>query len=77
MGRDGAAGLNAMHQAGARTIAQDERSSVVYGMPKAAVECGAVDRVLPLADIAREIAAQIGLGRPGSRGAGSGDDGGP
>lgn len=43
MGKDGAAGLAAMHAAGAYTLAQDERSSVVYGMPKAAVLMGAVD----------------------------------
>jgi len=43
MGRDGAQGLLEMHRAGARTFAQDEASSVVYGMPRAAVELGAVD----------------------------------
>jgi len=43
MGRDGAQGLLEMRQAGARTIAQDEASSVVYGMPKAAVEIGAAE----------------------------------
>jgi two-component system chemotaxis response regulator CheB len=56
MGRDGAAGLLAMREAGAFTIAQDERSSVVYGMPRAAVELGAVSRVLPLEQIASELA---------------------
>jgi two-component system response regulator WspF len=55
MGRDGAAGLLAMRQARWRTIAQDEASSVVYGMPKAAAEAGAVERVLPLARIPRAI----------------------
>ncbi len=48
MGRDGAAGLKAMRDAGARTMAQDEASSVVWGMPGAAVEIGAAERVLPL-----------------------------
>lgn len=43
MGKDGAAGLAAMHDTGSYTLAQDERSSVVYGMPKAAVQLGAVD----------------------------------
>jgi two-component system chemotaxis response regulator CheB len=43
MGRDGAQGLLEIHQAGGRTIAQDESSSIVYGMPKAAVDLGAVD----------------------------------
>jgi two-component system chemotaxis response regulator CheB len=55
MGADGAAGLKAMHERGARTIAQDENSSVVWGMPGAAVALGAVERVLPVEDIAREL----------------------
>jgi two-component system, chemotaxis family, protein-glutamate methylesterase/glutaminase len=53
MGRDGAEGLLAMKQAGASTIGQDEASSVVYGMPKAAHEIGAVDQQLPLSVIAQ------------------------
>lgn len=48
MGRDGAQGLLAMRKAGARTFAQDEATSVVYGMPRAAVELGAAQRQLPL-----------------------------
>lgn len=48
MGNDGADGLKAMNDAGAMTIAQDEKSSVVFGMPKAAIEAGAVRQVLPL-----------------------------
>jgi two-component system chemotaxis response regulator CheB len=52
MGRDGAQGMLAMRQAGARTIGQDEASCVVYGMPKAALENGAVERQLPLSRIA-------------------------
>lgn len=48
MGRDGAEGLLAMRQAGARTLGQDEASSVVYGMPRVAHEIGAVERQLPL-----------------------------
>jgi two-component system chemotaxis response regulator CheB len=55
MGRDGAAGLLAMRKAGAHTIGQDERSSVVYGMPKAAFECGAVERQASLPRIADTI----------------------
>lgn len=51
MGRDGAAGLLAMRNAGARTIGQDEASSVVYGMPKSAYEIGAVQRQLTLSAI--------------------------
>ncbi len=48
MGKDGAAGLLEMRQAGAATFAQDEDSCVVYGMPKAAVDLGAVDETVPL-----------------------------
>ena len=55
MGRDGAAGLLACRQAGCRTFAQDESSSTVYGMPKAALEEGAVDRTTPLVDIPAEL----------------------
>lgn len=55
MGADGAAGLLAMKQAGARTIAQDEATSVVFGMPKEAIRLGAVDRILPLDRIGMEI----------------------
>lgn len=51
MGRDGAEGLLAMHKNGAATIAQDEASSVVFGMPKAAIDLDAVDTVSGLADI--------------------------
>lgn len=48
MGNDGADGLLAMRRAGARTFAQDEESSVVFGMPKEAIALGAVETVLPL-----------------------------
>lgn len=51
MGDDGAAGMKAMHDAGALTIAQDEASCVVYGMPKEAVKKGGVDGILKLSDI--------------------------
>ena len=56
MGDDGARGLKEMHEAGALTLAQDEASCVVYGMPKEAVKLGGVERSLPLATIPREIA---------------------
>jgi two-component system chemotaxis response regulator CheB len=55
MGNDGARGLLRMHQSSAFTIAQDEESSVVYGMPKEAVQLGAVDRVLSLGRVAQSI----------------------
>ncbi|GAA3704225.1 chemotaxis response regulator protein-glutamate methylesterase [Sphingomonas cynarae] len=55
MGDDGARGLLEMKQAGARTIAQDEATSVVFGMPKEAIARGAADRVAPLGAIAREL----------------------
>ena len=51
MGADGAEGLVEMLQAGAHTMAQDEASCVVFGMPKVAIELGAAERVLPLKDI--------------------------
>jgi two-component system chemotaxis response regulator CheB len=52
MGADGARGMLAMHRAGARTIAQNEVTCVVFGMPREAIACGAVDQVLPLSRIA-------------------------
>lgn len=52
MGDDGAKGLLEMKEAGAKTIAQDEKSCVVFGMPKEAIKLGAADRVLPLESIA-------------------------
>lgn len=55
MGRDGAQGLLEMHKAGSYNIAQDEASSVVYGMPKIALEAGGIDKVLPLDDIAGQL----------------------
>jgi two-component system, chemotaxis family, protein-glutamate methylesterase/glutaminase len=55
MGDDGAQGMLEMKQAGASTIAQDEATSVVFGMPKEAIARGAVDRVVPLGAVAREI----------------------
>jgi two-component system chemotaxis response regulator CheB len=55
MGRDGAEGMKALKEAGAHTIAQDEASSAVFGMPRAAIELGAVDRILPLDDIPRAL----------------------
>lgn len=55
MGDDGARGLLEMHEGGARTLAQDEESSIVFGMPKEAIARGAADKVIPLGAIAKEI----------------------
>ena len=60
MGDDGAAGLLEMRNAGARTLAQDEASCVVYGMPKEAVKRGGVERSVPLSAIGKEILLQLG-----------------
>jgi two-component system chemotaxis response regulator CheB len=55
MGDDGARGMKLMHDAGARTIAQNEETCVVFGMPKEAIKLQAVDDILPLEQIARAI----------------------
>lgn len=55
MGDDGARGLLEMKEAGARTIAQDEKSCVVFGMPKEAIKLGAAGKILPLEQIAAQI----------------------
>lgn len=55
MGDDGARGLKAMYESGAYTVAQDEKSSVVYGMPHKALEFGGVRKVLALDEVARAI----------------------
>lgn len=55
MGDDGAKGMLEMKQAGSWNLAQDEASCVVYGMPKEAVKAGAVDRVLPLGELAEAV----------------------
>jgi two-component system chemotaxis response regulator CheB len=59
MGDDGARGLREMRDAGARTIGQDEKSCVVYGMPKEALKLGGVELVLPLSEIAGAISGAI------------------
>jgi len=60
MGDDGAAGLFEMRSAGARTLAQDEESCVVFGMPKEAIKRGGVERVVALSALAREIQGVAG-----------------
>jgi two-component system chemotaxis response regulator CheB len=63
MGSDGAHGLAAIREAGGTTLAQDEGSSVVFGMPRAAVELGGVSEVRPLDDIAHAIREMAGARR--------------
>jgi len=55
MGDDGAKGLMEMKEAGAHTVAQDEKSCIVFGMPKEAIKLGAVDKILPLDQIAAHV----------------------
>ena len=57
MGDDGARGMKEMHDAGATTVAEDESTCVVFGMPKEAIRLGAADKVVPLDAIPREIVA--------------------
>jgi len=66
MGRDGASGLLAIRAAGGHTIAQDEASSVVYGMPREAARIGAADRILPLSQIGPALARAVLESREGA-----------
>ncbi len=59
MGRDGAMGMKAIKQFYGKTVAQNEKSCVVFGMPKAAVEMNVIDKVLPLESIAEEIVSMV------------------
>lgn len=59
MGKDGAAGMANMKQAGAYNFAQDEASCVVFGMPKEAIAHGGVEEVLPLTDLPKAVFAQL------------------
>lgn len=59
MGRDGATGLLAMSEAGAMTIAQDEATSIVFGMPREAIALGAAQRILPIQEIAPFLLSQV------------------
>ncbi|NOT57731.1 MAG: chemotaxis response regulator protein-glutamate methylesterase [Deltaproteobacteria bacterium] len=60
MGSDGAKGLLAMRQAGARTVAQDEASCIVFGMPKEAIAVGAVDEIVPLSKMSVAVLQLLG-----------------
>jgi two-component system chemotaxis response regulator CheB len=64
MGQDGVEGLRAVRAAGGQVIAQDQSSSVVYGMPGAAARAGVVDLVLPLKEIAARILRSLQEGTP-------------
>jgi two-component system, chemotaxis family, protein-glutamate methylesterase/glutaminase len=64
MGRDGAAGLLEMRESGAHTLAQDEATCVVFGMPKAAIECGAAAEVAALDDIPARLMRAVELRSP-------------
>jgi two-component system, chemotaxis family, protein-glutamate methylesterase/glutaminase len=68
MGADGAVGLLAMRRAGARTIAQDQATCTVFGMPMEAIKCGAVEAVLPLSQIAGEMLAMARAGSNNQKG---------
>lgn len=59
MGKDGAEGARFVHERGGRVLAQDEATSVIYGMPKSAVDTGCVDRLVSLPDMAREIVNEV------------------
>lgn len=61
MGKDGAAAMLEMHQAGAYNLAQDEASCVVFGMPREAIALGAVDEVVPLTKMAERILVHLGI----------------
>ncbi len=68
MGRDGADGLVALRRAGFLTIAQDEKTSVVWGMPRVAAERGGAAEILPLPRIAARITAHVRSLGEGGRG---------
>jgi two-component system chemotaxis response regulator CheB len=59
MGSDGAAGLLRMRETGARTVAQDEKSCIVFGMPKEAIKVGAVEKVVPLDDVTKTVLGMV------------------
>ena len=62
MGTDGALGMQAIHRVGGRTIAEHEKTCIVYGMPRAAIQAGVVDEVVPLPKVADAILRAVGAG---------------
>lgn len=67
MGSDGAKGIEKIHKRGGITIAQDEATSLIFGMPKKAIEKGAIDIILPIEDIPLHIIKSVGLNNEGER----------
>ena len=59
MGQDGAAGLKALHDRGCLALVQNQASSAIFGMPKAAIERGAASQVLPLEEIPQVVKTQF------------------
>ncbi|RMH70799.1 MAG: chemotaxis response regulator protein-glutamate methylesterase [Gemmatimonadetes bacterium] len=59
MGKDGAKGIQTIKKKGGRTLAQNQETSVVFGMPQAAIATGAVDKIVPLSEMAKEIVTTI------------------
>ncbi len=68
MGCDGTLGMQRLKSIGARTLAQDESTCVVYGMPRAAIESGAVDQIVPLPEMASAILRCVHLPAPNREG---------
>jgi two-component system chemotaxis response regulator CheB len=59
MGSDGARGMKHIRNAGGMTIAQDEKSCIVFGMPKVAIESGCINKILPLDEMSGEILSLV------------------
>lgn len=59
MGADGAKGIQALKESGASTFAQDQATSVIFGMPRAAIETGAIDKIVPLQEMTDEVLAHL------------------